>query len=841
MPILPIFHHSHKLWLGLAVTVGLVLAFPLFASAEVEAVEPQPYDSYIYAALAFVGGLLCGLGILVLFRHRIDRLLNLLSRSTGHSAPVSYHKDSIAERVYGYFIWNRDDGLEWYSPYLRDLLLLDETVQGLEGMRRCLTKEDFEAIRDAAREFKEGYREHFERIVRVPRVDRYLECIGVQRHPPREEPGFTFWFRDVTQTSRLMREKEQEREETERTLQLMESMLAAVEFPLWKRDAELRIVYGNPAYRTMVGANTQQVLEGNLPELDARVRQLARKAQSESAMQTDEMPIITQGERKLFHVVELPLVQEGGGVTFLGYAFDASRQQEAEDERKRYASAMGDLLESSASAMAIYAKDQRLVSYNNAFLRLWKLEEEWLDDSPTYGEVLDRLRDKRLLPEQANFTAFKKENIEWFTRLLEPHEEFYYLPDGRVLRVIMIPHALGGLLISYEDVTDRLALERQYNTMLAVQRATLDHLHEAIVLFGENRRIKLYNPEYMHLWGLEKAFLDTEPHVADVQARCAAAVEEGQQHEVKQHMLHMHAAAGITQGRLRLKNGHVVKWRNSALPDGANLIAYSDVTDSIVLEQSLRERNLALEEADKVKTDFLANMSYELRSPLTSIMGFSEALISDYFGELNGKQREYVDAINQASHKLMSLINDILDLTTIAAGQMSLDMTEFSVRDMLEEVMLMLGQRAKEQQQRVQLVLADDDLRMRADDARVKQVLFNLLHNALKFSPTGAVVEMGARATHMTTADGDVEAIELWVRDEGKGIAAEEHGRVFERFFTSLYATDAEAGAGLGLAMVKRFTELHGGQVLLVSEEGKGTCVRCLYPMGMTTISGQAS
>jgi signal transduction histidine kinase len=294
----------------------------------------------------------------------------------------------------------------------------------------------------------------------------------------------------------------------------------------------------------------------------------------------------------------------------------------------------------------------------------------------------------------------------------------------------------------------------------------------------------------------------------------------------EQRINQIHARTPLSM-RLERTDGKVIDCSTVPLPDGATLITYLDVTDSTVVERSLRERNEALTEADRLKTQFLANVSYELRSPLTSISGFSDMLRQEYFGELTSKQREYVEGIHQSSQHLMQLVNDILDLASIEAGYMQLDVSELDIHAMMKSVLALTQERAREHKLSINLVCNEKIGKMRGDETRLKQSLFNLLSNAIRFTPSGGHIEMGAKAD-----EGDI--VRLWVRDDGPGIPEADQAHVFDKFYKGLMREKGKgktkAGTGLGLSMVKSFIELHGGRVDLASAPGKGTTISCLLP-----------
>ena len=612
----------------------------------------------------------------------------------------------------------------------------------------------------------------------------------------------------------------QENEKLRTDLKLYSTILNMAPYPIWQRDSSLKLRYYNLAYSMAI----EDIADaGNeTPELDKKVRSMAKQAFDTAKPVSDRRHVVIGGERRLYDIMELPVVEEKISV---GFAHDVTELEVMKEDLARHISAQDDLLESSASAMAIYGADMRLRSFNYAFTALWKLDEMWLESQPTYSEILESLREKSKLPEQANFQLFKQNQIKLFTGLIAPHEEFFYLPDGKALRVIAIPHALGGILFAYEDVTDRLALERSYNTLIAVQRETLDNLHEGVAVFGENGRLKLSNPGYLSLWDLDAETAYAEPHIGDIIERCRNLFVYNDWDQFKQVQVEKIQTRDFMSQHLERVDGKVIDWRKVPLPDGATLITYLDITDSTLVERSLRERNEALQEADKLKTEFLANVSYELRSPLTSISGFSEMLKQEYFGPLSDRQKEYVNGIHQSSTQLMHLINDILDLASVEAGYMRLEVSKFDVYAMMKSVLSLIQERAKELNLKIKFECPSRIGKMTGDETRIKQILFNLMSNAIKYSESGCTITMGAK-------EDSPETVMLWVEDEGMGIPKEERDVVFSKFYKGknqeLPRSEGKGtGTGLGLSIVKSFIEVHGGTVALHSDVGKGTRFEC--------------
>ena len=291
--------------------------------------------------------------------------------------------------------------------------------------------------------------------------------------------------------------------------------------------------------------------------------------------QTETRHVSIDGSRRLLRIVEV--ASRAGGTT--GYALDRTEIEVAESELARHIDAHGQVLESIHAAVAIYGADKRLKFFNSAFARLWALEEGWLAGEPSLDELLERLRDRRRLPEHADARAFKRQQVALFTSLIEPESELLHLPDGRTLSMSVSPHPLGGLIFVYEDVTDRLALERSYNTLIDVQRETLDNLYEGIAVYGSDGRLKLHNPAYRRIWGLAEADLYGEPHVSGIVERIRHFSQSEDWPALRERMI-----AASPSGRRAAARSSAPTAR-SQLADAAArrhmLLTYLDVSDTL--------------------------------------------------------------------------------------------------------------------------------------------------------------------------------------------------------------------------------------------------------------------
>jgi signal transduction histidine kinase len=261
------------------------------------------------------------------------------------------------------------------------------------------------------------------------------------------------------------------------------------------------------------------------------------------------------------------------------------------------------------------------------------------------------------------------------------------------------------------------------------------------------------------------------------------------------------------------------------LPDGNALFTMVDVTDSTRIEAALRERAAALEEADRVKTDFVANMSYELRTPLTSIGGFAELLAGGYAGDLSPKARDYVSAIVESVERLSKLINDVLDLTTGDTRGVALEKERVDIAGLCRAAVETAKERATEKAQKLEVGISQTAGYVFGDARRLRESVEHVLHNAIAYTDRKGRISLNA--------DGDKKNAVIRIQDNGSGIDSEDLPRVFNRFDRVVEAgMRGEAALGLGLPLTQQFIEAHGGTVELESEKGKGTTVTLTIPRG---------
>ncbi len=584
--------------------------------------------------------------------------------------------------------------------------------------------------------------------------------------------------------------------------------------PAWIAGPDGQLIWANRAWLDAADARSIDDAHARDLSFDRSIEAVAAEAAAAGEAREALRWAPVKGKRRAFQVSAAPL--EGGGAGAV--ALDMTETAEVRETLRRTAAAHDETLNRLDDAVAIFGPDKRLSFHNIAFAELWGLEPAWLLEKPTNGEVLDRLRQRRRLPETIDYAGWKARELGYYEALQATPDELWSLPDGRTLRVVRQPHPLGGLLTLYSDITDELKLRAQYNGLVQVQQATLDKLNDAVAVFGSDGRLRLHNEAFERFWELTSQQMTDAGDFDGIAALCTPLLHDRVfWRELKARVADPDptARAPVT-GEIRTSDQRIVSYQTRPLPDGATLIAFDDVTATRKLEEAVIARSEALADAERLKRDFVGNVSYELRTPLTTIIGYSELLesLGDQLGE---RARGHVTSVRSAAAQLARSIDDVLDMAQIDAGEMALSLGDTDVRALLERALERAERTADQGGVTIEVAADAAGGVIRADPRRLEQAIDHLVANAVRSTPPGGKVTLDARRAH-----GEVR---LSITDTGRGIPYHVQAHIFDRFIGR-----DRGGPGLGLALVKALVELHGGWVALESEPGKGATFTCHVP-----------
>jgi signal transduction histidine kinase len=656
------------------------------------------------------------------------------------------------------------------------------------------------------------------RMVATPRGSKRSLALRGHLADPQVSPGGAalVWVFDFSDSESELVQLRADAQRAREDFGALVGLIEAAPMPMWFRgpDGALRLV--NHAYVDAVaGQDAVQVVSDGI-ELVERVdgltaRQVALQAAAKHLPIERMVSATIGGQRRALKVSDLPLGDEG----IAGYAVDVEEMEEVSRSLRAFREAQRTMLDQLSAGVAQFDARRQLTFANRPFQRIFALKPAVMLDPPPFERLLDLARDGGRVPEARDFPAWRRERAGWF-HASTPQEETWTLADGTHLRIVAQPLPDGGIMLVAEDRTEQLQLSAARDTLLRTRTATFDSLFESVAVFAPDGRMQLWNRRFSVDWGLDAEFLDTHPRIETLLERIGARLAKPARTKAVGDAVR---AATLdrrqTGGRAVLADGRTLEYAGVPLPDGNGLLTVLDITDSQKAEEALMQRNAALEETDAMKTRFLATMSYEFRTPLTSIGGFAELLQAGLGGDLSEQGREYVQAILTSVGRLGEQIESVLDLSQSEAGLLPLAREEIELLPFVTRLVEDRAAALREGGLSLDLRGTSSAGRITGDKRRLARALGHLIDNAIAATPPGGRILVELR--------GLKDRARIVVSDNGPGMDAPTLARALEGIKPGTDGQTIERGQGLGLPLARQLIEAHGGTLELLSEPGQGT------------------
>lgn len=659
----------------------------------------------------------------------------------------------------------------------------------------------------------------FQLALTPPRSKRSLALHGMLADPQVSPSGAALvWVFDFTESHEEMARLRAASRRATSDFAALVGLIEAAPVPMWFRGPDMCLHLVNQAYVDAVGASSaSDAVASQIELLEAEGGQapaeIARRALQQQGKLERIVAATIHGARRTLRVSDLPIGREG----VAGYAIDIEEQQQVSRDFRAFRDAQRAILDELSVGVAQFDASEQLTFANRPFRRLFALSNDTVEARTSFERFLADARDRGRTPEVRDFPEWRSERVQWFS-LNKMQEEAWPLPGGTHLRVVVQPLPDGGLVMLAEDRTEQLALSAVRDTLLRTRTATLDSLFEALAIFAPDGSVQLWNRSFAGTWGLSSEFLDTHPGAEDlleaIGQNLVLPEEAAQIGAVVRSATLDRREKG---GRVELADGRTLRFAGVPLPDGNGLLTVLDITDSQKAEKALRERAIALEEADAVKARFLANMSYEFRTPLTTISGYAELLKSGVAGENSEAAGEYVDAILIAVERLTEQVENVLDLSQSEAGLLPIAKERIDLLEFLTKLV----------REREEAIIAGGlslDLKGRRgrvveiDPRQLARALGNLLDNAIAGTPEGGRIVIEIRRP----ADELRWKAEICIADTGRGMSAEELS-LARGGVAGTKDGKPQRRNGLGIPLARQLIEAHDGELDLASRKGAGT------------------
>ncbi len=580
----------------------------------------------------------------------------------------------------------------------------------------------------------------------------------------------------------------------------------------WRRDRSGRLTWANMAYARAVEAETPAAAVAAEVELISGEKSgaaaLARLAREEGRPQRRRRRPVVAGAVRNFDILEIP-TEEGS----LGYGLDLTSEVEAEVNQRREKQASEQTLDAIRVGVAIFDREERLEFCNQAMARIWSMGDAEIEAHPTLSEIFDELRARRRLPEERDYSRWRAEQLQQIRGLTgqQSFDSYWHRPDGRTVHASWRPHALGGALAVFEDVTEPLALKSQYKSARSSQRTMLSHLREGVALFGSDGALQLANQAFLEIWSLPD-FSGARPHVAEVARLCAELHPDPDMWDgvVAQ-------VAGVGEPRrfwrrsLRRRDGSTVQMAAAPLPDGSILLTTLQVEDDSAPATPLRAAGVSGATLRPRVLQAIGSAGQDLRSSLSVISGFANALEQGERGPLAGAQTEAARQIRVAAQELRQWVDELIDYARIVSEAERMEFAPVEISGTLGPIFAWLGQQASARGVTLHAELPELGTAL-ADSPRLGHAVYNTVSALIRNARPGQIVR--------AEAEGDEGEIRIRACGEGLALPPE--------FAEALAAPrDSEDWPELSLpamrlSLARRILRRHGGDLELREEPGRG-------------------
>ncbi|MCB2089423.1 MAG: PAS-domain containing protein [Sphingomonadaceae bacterium] len=664
----------------------------------------------------------------------------------------------------------------------------------------------------------------FQMALTPPGSQRCLALKGMLADPQVSPGGAALvWLFDFSESESELSELRAAAARAQSDFAALVGLIEAAPMPMWFRGPDMKLQLVNRAYVAAVGAaSADAVVEGQVELVEAvdglTAAQIAGQALAKDLPVERIIAATLDGQRRSVRVSDLPL----GGEGVAGYAVDIEEMEEQARALRAFREAQRQMLDQLSIGVAQFDAQRQMTFANQPFRRIFAVAPGSVAQKTLFERFLVEARENGRIPEVRDFPAWRREHVEWFIAGA-PQEEAWPISDGTHIRVVAQPMPDGGLVLIAEDRTEQLALSATRDTLLRTRTATFDSLFESLAVFAPDGQMQLWNRRFAPAWGIEPDLLDAHPAADKLLEAIAAKLAKPSQVKAIGEVIRS-ATLDRKQkgGRVTLKDGRTLEFAGVPLPDGNGLLTVLDITDSQMAEDALRERNLALEEAGAVKTRFLANMSYEFRTPLTSIGGFAELLQAGIAGELSEQGQEYVQAILDSVARLSEQVENVLDLSQSEAGLLPIAVEPIEVLPFVTKVVRDREKALTGGELNLDLRGDRTSGKLEADPRQLGKAIGQLLDNAIAATPKG-----GKILVDLSRRKGVVRIV---ISDNGAGMTASELARALDGLRLAPDGKGIERRQGLGLPLARQLIEAHGGTLEILSEKGAGTTATILLP-----------
>ncbi|MEM6602765.1 MAG: histidine kinase dimerization/phospho-acceptor domain-containing protein [Pseudomonadota bacterium] len=618
--------------------------------------------------------------------------------------------------------------------------------------------------------------------------------------------GYLMFSYPLSATLAELKAEKDIHQQTRQKLFQLQNYCDLLPMPFWCRDHLQNIIFANKAYIQITGDHQAEMFQKSKAQI------LARSALLREQPQNMELSAAYGGQRYDYQIVEIPFRDHDENQYSIGIAFDVSKEHILRKKIDRLSKGSHDILQHLSVGAILFDEKRRIMRYNQAFLDLWHLTENDINQMPDHPSLLEALQLRRMLPEQRDVKGWRSEQFAPYTDPNEIYRDIWHIPTGQIIHVTCGSYAAGGLIFLCDDITEKIHFEKIHKNSIGNLQETLDSIEVDVALFNSDYKLMVFNnslnrlcegklSENMHLSCLPEC-CESRPHITKF---CRKLLETSQSY--------------FPEGGLNdtVKDGkNIYDLRAVRLESGDIMLTFRDITVQAEYEDILSERADALSELSHVREMFFRQISFQLREPMTAISGFAEILEQEIFGPLNPKQNEYIQDMRRASGQMLELIDNMIDLVSLEnnADDIRQNFKLHTPASVIESAISALTGRLKDKNITIsyECKLAED-IKIQCDFTSLRQSIIQIIYNAIAASSQNSVINVSCALKG--------EKIIFSFKNSGTPISME---RV-----SALEKNDTkQILQGYGLKYVKRVCQYHHAELQILPQQD-GTKVNIIF------------
>ena len=590
---------------------------------------------------------------------------------------------------------------------------------------------------------------------------------------------------------------------------------------IWQKNRNLQVTYCNEAYAKALEASKDYVIANNVKLISASRRGVyVDQSLYSTKPKKNTEHVVINGSRRLLSIEETPFTKDGKST---GVAIDITDKEEIETNFRNYQKHTEEVFNNISVPVAIFDANTILVFANQAIIRMFSVAEVDIYKNYKFADIMNYLLTRGSIIASEDILKYKAKAKELFQEVIEPHCTTIHLTNGNVLSVTITPNHSGGLVFVFEDITDKVQLERKVNSVSSIYRKTLDAFSEGAIILESDSKIKIANKVALDLWRREKI----EAYIGDFfQNSSQLLTADSKIQLMDTSLLAMISERVAFSKQLQFLSGETIRCEYMPLPDGLGIMRFVNISDTVNLTKTIEEKKVITEQIDRLKSNLISNISHEMHASIQTIAGFADILCNKYFGELSGQQMEYCYGISNAIKNLSDTIDAVIELANMEAGQMKLSYADARLLKIIQTAISLVNDVAKKQNISISTNFEDPEFDVYLDEKSITKALFYLINHSMQELSSGNKINI------LVTINNDQGDFEIAIKDDGTLLPADELENIQQGLADNSKYNYLEHSLDFGLALANNIVKLHKGALDVQSDEASGNVVICKLPIG---------